>query len=63
MLVKNLFFAGAYTKGMPEIVETLKKLNFMVHNFIRRCEVLWSNSQDIKKMMTKATLELRIDVN
>ena len=41
MLVKNLLFADAYTKGEPESVETLKKLNFMVDNFIRRDEGLW----------------------
>ena len=41
MLVKNLLFADACTKGKPEIVETFKKLNFMVDNFIRRDEGLW----------------------
>ena len=63
MLVKNLFFAGAYTIGKPEIVETLKKLNFLVDNFIRRCEVLWFKLAGYQKNDDKATLELRIDVN
>ena len=46
---QELFFADACTKGKPEIVETLKKLNFMVDNFIRRDEVLWFQTHIISK--------------